>query len=217
MGNYVTKLRFLINVLCGGVCGLYAMGCSPKGRAIDLGEGFEVVYVNDPDPEQDKNLPKQCNPSGKTGAALKGCLEYNERFYADFDKEAMEREPWYRFSHENWLSVAEVESTFVFPVTDIAGAIEKLEAVPIVELSPSDAASMTRKTASFRNKKPFLVRGIAIEPQKGQFSVYLKNDAMLVMHNSIGDSLKSETRVPIVVWLDKKPSHIYVDCQLAAE
>ncbi len=205
------------SVGCLTILGWTLGGCQQRGRAIDLGEGFEVIYVEDPDPEQDNNLPRPCNPSGKTGAQLQSCLNHNEQIYEPMDREAIAREPWYRFSNDNWLSVVELDSKFVFPVSNVEGAIEKLETVSIVELSPKEAASLTRKSDSFQDKKPYLVRGLAIDPVKGHFNVYLKNDALLVMHQSIGESVKNETRLPIVVWLPQKPARIYIDCQVSVE
>ena len=195
------------------------LGCQKKRETIiDLGEGFEVIQVQDPDPEQDHLLPKQCNPSGKQGKELEECLALNQRYYENFDQEALAREPWYRFATESWLFDQELDPQFVFPVTTLPEAVAKLDKLPVIPLSDEDVFRLTQKKGSFKDRKPFLVRGLAIDPKRGQFNVYQRQKSIFVLHQSIGSApLQEEHRVPVVLWLTEKPEEIFVDCQFAEQ
>lgn len=198
---------------------LVGLGCQKRRETvIDFGEEFEVINVVDPDPEQDKLLPKQCNPAGKSGKSLDDCLAVNNRYYEQFDREALAREPWYRFTKESWLSEKELDPQFVFPVVTLSEAVKKLHDAPLIELNDEEVYQLTQKKAHFKDRKPFLVRGLAINPQSGQFSVYHKKNAIFVLHESIGSAqMQEEHRVPVVLWLTNKPEDVFVDCQIAEQ
>lgn len=209
----------LLTMVAQVLTGLSLSGCQKnRETVIDLGEGFEVIHVEDPDPEKDRQLPKQCNPNGKKGKELEDCLALNSRYYEEIDREALAREPWFRFAKESWLSEKELDPQFVFPVVTLEEAVEKLNKTPVVELSSDEVFRLTQKKNQFKDRKPYLVRGLAINPSQGQFNVYQRQNAIFVLHQSIGSvSAQEEKRLPIVIWLTQKPEEIFVDCQIAEQ
>ncbi len=171
--------------------------------------------VQDPDPEKDKGGPQFCNPTGKSGDELKKCYEHNEQIYGEFDAEAKQREPWFNFTPESWVTSKELDPKFIFNVTQEAEAVKKLETAPFVELSASDVQHYTGKAASFPGAKPYLLRGLIYFKDTGSFSVFEKDESVYVRHDSLGSSTPKETRSAVVVFLAFKPKTVYVDCQVA--
>lgn len=173
------------------------------------------IDVEDPDPEKDKGGPEFCNPTGKTGADLKKCYEHNEQIYGQFEAEAKEREPWFNFTPESWMTSTEVDPKFVFNVTQDDEAVKKLEAQPFYELTAAEAQHFTGKAASFPGTKPYLLRGLMYYKETGSFSVFEKDGSVFVRHDSLGGSTPKETRAAVVAFLPFKPKVVYVDCQVA--
>lgn len=194
---------------------IFIGSCKPSATSSALAED-EVLHVEDPDPDQDKelNLPKFCNPTGKTGTSQTQCYEFNDRYYQKYEVEAKEREPWFNFAHDNWLSSHEIEEKYVIPVVNILEAVNRLEQVPLIDLSLIEVKQFSGKSIQYKDRKPYLVRGLTYYKDNGKFSVFEKEHAILVRHDSHGEPNHEETRFPVILWLPYKPSKIYVDCQL---
>lgn len=171
--------------------------------------------VRDPDPLVEENGPKFCNPTGKEGDDLRKCYEFNESLYKEFDEEAEKREPWFNITPDSWVASQEVDPTFVLPVMRPSEAVAKLDAVPIVELTPADAESFTGKPApaNASGRKPYLVRALYYYLDTGAFAVFQKDKSILVRHDSVGRPDGHEQRTALVVYLPFQPQELYVDCQ----
>jgi hypothetical protein len=65
-----------------------------------------------------------------------------------------------------------------------------------------------RATATLR---PFLVRAVAKHEGTGTLSASVCKDSLVITHNSLGRSTPPSTRQPIVVFLDRAPTRVYVD------
>jgi hypothetical protein len=195
------------------VLALYAAaGCVAKHEPSATEDALPEVDVEDPDPDKDTDSPKFCNPAGKQGAELDKCLEFNETFYKKFDDDAKKREPWFNFTPDSWASVDELDEKYVLKVIAETEAVQRLEKAPYVELSPGDVERFTGHAAAFAGMKPFLVRGLLYHRATGAFSVFEKDQSILVRHDSIGDETIKETRSAVVVFLSAAPKTVYVDC-----
>ena len=175
---------------------------------------YPDVDVEDPDPEKDLG-PHFCNPTGKSGDELKRCHEHNEAIYKDFDEEAKQREPWFNFTPDSWVDSREVAPQFVWKVTDEAAALPRLERAPLVELTAAELQHLTGKGPAPADRKAYLVRGLIYYRETGAFSVFEKDHAILVRHDSLGEATPKETRSALVVLLPYKPAKVYVDCQVS--
>lgn len=194
------------------VCGVFlslTVGCTTSRPA---GDPLADLDVEDPDPDQDTDLPKFCNPTGKQGDDLKKCYEQNESLYKEFDDEAKKREPWFNFTPDSWASSEEIDSKHVLKVVKEPEAVAKLEGAPIVELTPTEVEFFAGKQTTFPGLKPFLVRGLLYFRDTGAFAVYTKEEAILVHHDSHGATTPNETRSAVVVFLTQKPKDVFVDC-----
>ena len=171
----------------------------------------EALAAQDPDPEADQGQPQFCNVTGKQGAELQKCVEHNEAYYHQFAEEAKQREPWFNFTPDSWLTSTELEPRYVLRVVKQDEAVRKLEATPLVELSKDEVGYFTGKAPTYPGLRPYLVRGLT--EGQGDFSVFEKGQAIFVRHDSLGAPAPSEQRTALVVFLAFKPQEVYIDCQ----
>jgi len=176
-----------------------------------------IAAAEDPDPaaDVDQDEPQFCNPSGKQGVALAQCNEHNEALNQSFDEAAKQREPWFNFIPDNWVSSQELDAKYVVPVVKQAEAVKELEKTPLVQLTSPEVEYYTGKKESFPGLQAYLVRGLMYFQQTGSFSVFEKGEAIFVRHDSTGDLTPDEKRTGVVVFLSFKPKDIYVDCQVS--
>lgn len=188
------------------------VSCVTSSKTKTNSSGVEVTY---PDPDDDKDVPKFCNPTGKKGDTLKQCYEQNETLYKTFDDEAKQREPWFNFAPDNWADSNELDSRLVYSVKNDGEAVKRLETVPFVGLTESEVEAISGIKAAIAGHKPYLVRALYYFKETGTFSVFEKSGAILVRHDSIGASTPKEVRSAVVVFLKDVPKAVYVDCQVA--
>ena len=172
----------------------------------------------DPDPTADAqaDLPAFCNPTGRQGPDLQQCLAKNAAIYRTFDDDAKKREPWYNFPVDSWVDSREVDQAQVLPVAAREGeAVKRLEQAPLVELTASEAQAFTGKADSPKGLKPYLVRGLYLFRDTGGFTVFTKEQAILIRHDSVGSASPKEHRTAVVVYLGFKPKSVFVDCHVA--
>lgn len=198
----------LLAVLGAALCGAGLTGCVTASK-----EG-ELPKIQTPDDNDD--APQFCNPQGKTGAALKACIDQNEALYKEFDEEAKTREPWFNFTPDSWTDSQQVDAAQVQQVLNESEAVKRLEQKSFVELSSDDYEMLMGKKGTSTTAKPYLVRALYYFKESGEFTVFRKGSALLVQHDSIGstDSPK-EHRTGLIVFLDAAPTQVYVDCSLA--
>jgi len=176
-----------------------------------------IAAAEDPDPATDtgQDEPQFCNPSGKQGAELAQCNKHNEALNQSFDEAAKQREPWFNFTPDSWVSSQELDAKYVVPVVRQAEAVKELEKTPLIALTSPEVEYYTGKKESFPGLQAYLVRGLMYFQQTGSFSVFEKGEAIFVRHDSIGDLTPDEKRTGVVVFLSFKPKDVYVDCQVA--
>ena len=187
-------------------------GCVSGGGTKTNDSGVEITY---PDPDDDKDTPKFCNPTGKKGQELIKCYEFNDAIYQSVNDEAKNREPWFNFAPDNWVDGTELDPRRIISVTKVEQAVAKLETVSYVEIGLEEVEDLTGQKAAVAGLKPFLVRSLVYFEDTGNFSVFEKNGSILVRHDSIGSTIPSEKRTGLVVFLASPPKTVYVDCQVA--
>ena len=95
-------------------------------------------------------------------------------------------------------------------------AEKRLETAAILPLTKADLDSYgLGARAESPEGRPFLVRGLVGFEGTGRFSVYRLGDDLVVLHGSLGSSMPRPKRRPLVVWLPKEPTHVYVDINVA--
>ena len=206
------KLCLSIVKLVTATLTVCTLGCVSRGGTKTNDSGVEITY---PDPDDDKDAPKFCNPTGKKGQDLIKCYEFNDNIYQSFNDEAKKREPWFNFAPDNWVDGAELDPSRIVAVTKVEEAVAKLETVSFVEISLLEVEQLTGQKASVEELKPFLVRSLVYFDDTGNFSVFEKNGSILVRHDSIGTTIPAEKRSGLVVFLATPPKEVYVDCQVA--
>lgn len=92
-------------------------------------------------------------------------------------------------------------------------AEHRLRTVPAVPLT-AQAAAMFGALGS-GEFKPFLVRAVAKNRNSGTFIVRLCGSTLWVTHGSLGRSVPPSTRVPLVVFLDRKPAAVFIGWTMA--
>jgi hypothetical protein len=186
-------------------------GCVSGGSKKTNDSGVELTY---PDPDDDKNTPAFCNPTGKKGPELVKCYEVNEAIYQAVNDEAKKREPWFNFAPDNWVESTELDPGLIYAVVKLDEAIVRLEQTELIELDALQVEKLSGKKPVATDLKPYLVRGLAYFEQTGSFSVFEKGEAILVRHDSTGATIPDEKRTALIVFLANKPKAVYVDCQV---
>jgi len=92
----------------------------------------------------------------------------------------------------------------------------RLETVAILPLTKADLDYYgLGARAESPEGSPFLVRGLLGFEGTGRFLVYQHGDDLVVLHGSLGSYMPRPRRRPLVVWLPKEPTHVYVDINVA--
>ena len=187
------------------------LGCVSGGNKKTNDSGVEITY---PDPADDKDTPKFCNPTGKKGPELIKCYEFNDAIYQSVDDEAKKREPWFNFAPDNWVDGTELDPRRIFAVKKVEQAVARLESVPFVEISMAEVEQLSGQKPDIEGLKSFLVRSLVYFEETGNYSVFEKNGSILVRHDSIGTTIPAEKRTGLIVFLANPPKAVYVDCQV---
>jgi hypothetical protein len=102
------------------------------------------------------------------------------------------------------------------PLRHRSRAIDRLQNTTIVELSQQEAVAFLDLADTPANTpRPFLVRAIVKNEVAGRFDVTACADGLHVIHASLGQDIPPSTRLPIVVFLDRRPATVYVEWQMA--
>lgn len=100
-------------------------------------------------------------------------------------------------------------------VPDQQAAAEKLlETSAALEITTQQAADLVgQPLPDIPGVKPYLTRGLYLNP--GGFSVYLRNDRLLISHASMGHSQVPMKRQALVLQLAQPPAEVFVTCSMA--
>jgi len=63
--------------------------------------------------------------------------------------------------------------------------------------------------------KAYLVRALVLNEATGGFSVYSKGSELWIYHHSLGKEFGPIKRYPIILFLEKQPTNIYIDTGMA--
>lgn len=91
-----------------------------------------------------------------------------------------------------------------------------LSDVGCVELSPEQVHHfLGRSLSPVPGNKPYLVRGVYLNPATGGFSVKVLDDKLRVHHSCLGSSAVPMKRQALIVQLERMPKEVYVGCSMA--
>ncbi len=203
-------MKIWLNIFGFLVAYLPMVGCV-TGTTKTNDSGVEITY---PDPNDDKDTPKFCNPTGKKGPELVKCYEFNDAIYQSVNDEAKKRESWFNFAPDNWVDSTELDPRRLLQVVKVQEAVAKLETQAFVEISLAEAEYFSGLKPEILSLKPFLVRSLVYFEETGNYSVFEKNGSILVRHDSIGNTIPAEKRTGLIVFLASQPKAVYVDCQV---
>jgi hypothetical protein len=90
-----------------------------------------------------------------------------------------------------------------------------LEDVPILELGDEQAAEFVGGAlAGAPGTRPYLTRGLYLNRQTYMFTVYVREDQLVVYHGTLGTSPLPMRRQALVLQLERKPSEVFVTCTM---
>jgi hypothetical protein len=78
-----------------------------------------------------------------------------------------------------------------------------------------DLLAKTMSDAAGSNLRPFLVRAVAKHEATGAFFASVCGESLVMVHGSLGHSTPPSIRVPVIVFLQKRPAAVYVGWQMA--
>lgn len=85
------------------------------------------------------------------------------------------------------------------------------EAAVKMEALASEQRRMADKARSLKGKlEPYLVRGLFLNERTGRFSAFFKGSTLWIRHDCLGKSAVPMTRRPVIVFLDRAPTEVYV-------
>jgi hypothetical protein len=91
-----------------------------------------------------------------------------------------------------------------------------LEDVSILELSDEQAAEFVGVALpGAPGTRPYLTRGLYLNRQTTMFTVYVREDRLVVYHGTLGTSPLPMRRQALVLQLERKPSEVFVTCTMA--
>lgn len=95
-----------------------------------------------------------------------------------------------------------------------AAAEKLLETTAALEITPQQAADLTgQPLPAIPGIKPYLTRGVYLN--RGGFSVYWRNDQLLISHASMGHNPVPMKRQALVLQLAQPPAEVFVTCSMA--
>jgi hypothetical protein len=96
-------------------------------------------------------------------------------------------------------------------------AVERLRQVAIVPLSAAQAAELAPRAAGAAagGAKPYLVRATAKNEATGVFYAQVCGGALWISHHSLGRDIPPSVRLPVVVFLDRPPTRLFVSVGMA--
>jgi hypothetical protein len=94
-------------------------------------------------------------------------------------------------------------------------AVERLREVAIVSLTAIQAAELAPRAASAAGTKPYLVRATAKNAVAGAFEARLCAGVLWISHRSLGRDIPPSVRLPVVVYLDRPPTRLFVSVSMA--
>jgi hypothetical protein len=94
-------------------------------------------------------------------------------------------------------------------------AAEKLlETAAALEITPQQAADLTgQPLPDIPGTKPYLTRAVYLNP--GGFSVYWRDEQLLISHASMGHSPVPMKRQALILQLTQPPLEVFVTCSMA--
>ena len=91
------------------------------------------------------------------------------------------------------------------------GTIQRLQTQPWLAISETEAKRLTGESPK-PGKAPYLLRGLCIRCGKGSFML-LQRSTELALHHASAPILQTlPTRWPVVAWLDRAPTQLYLSC-----
>ena len=124
---------------------------------------------------------------------------------------------WYRGSGERELNPwrwRRIEH-FVVPQEAQGEAQLRLEDRAAVELESGEAAGLLGKAIRPpRGTTLFLLRGVALNEDTGEFSVYSRGLSVWVHHGSLGRRPVSMKRKALIAALRRSPDEVFVTCMM---
>jgi hypothetical protein len=78
-----------------------------------------------------------------------------------------------------------------------------------------DSVTKTLSDPTTSSLRPFLVRAVVKNEGTDGFFASVCDESLVVVHGSLGHSTPPSIRAPVIVILQKKPSVVYVDWQMA--
>lgn len=95
-----------------------------------------------------------------------------------------------------------------------AAAEKMLETTAALEITPQQAADLIgQPLPAVPGVKPYLTRGVYLN--RGGFSVYWRNDQLLISHASMGRNPVPMKRQALVLQLVQPPAEVFVTCSMA--
>lgn len=97
-------------------------------------------------------------------------------------------------------------------------AIAMLEHAAVVALDDAESERLTglpRPQGAGENLQPYMVRAVAKHVGTGRFLAGFCGDDIYVVHGSLGRSTPPSLRVPIVLYLDRRPERVFASWNIA--
>jgi hypothetical protein len=92
----------------------------------------------------------------------------------------------------------------------------RLEKVPVVKLTLAEAEAFAGKRLSpLPDKSPYLVRSIYLNEGTGSYTVTYRDHLLVVSHGCLGARAVPMRRRPLLVFLPRTPTDVFVTCWMA--
>ena len=130
------------------------------------------------------------------------------------------RDLWFnegpRFYHETSANAIPDDSLVAVSERERSAAEKQLIRSPIVEIS-TNLATLYLDQKAPRNVKgnPYLVRGLYYQMGTGAFKACYADHSLYVFHSSLDPSKSTAKKWPLVIWLETKPTNVFITCEKA--
>jgi hypothetical protein len=135
-----------------------------------------------------------------------------------YDERECDAKAWRRMPPSDFSSMSRLldGESYVAPLIGLARrvAIEKLRTASISEVTAQELRSLGTKEPP-RGIRAFFVRAIAYSISSGRWSVRMVRDMLYIRHDSGGPLTIPLRCEPILVFLDREPTEIFVGALIA--